>query len=362
MDLPDKMNAVFLTGHGGFEKLEYTREAPLPVPSSDEVLIKVLAAGINNTDINTRIGWYSKKVTTGTNTGSDGFDDINDNDASRAGKPLLFPRIQGTDCCGLIVAVGENVDNSRIGERVLVRSLLLSPTDYKPYQYTTLGSDLDGAFAQYTKAPAKETYNVNCDWGNAELASIPYAYSTAEGMLNRASVGSETVLITGASGGVGSAAIQLCKRRGAKVIAVAGKSKLSNVAGLGADQVVERDADLIQMIGKNCVDVVIDLVAGDQFSSLLDVLKPGGRLITGGALAGPMVGLDARTLYLKDLTFFGCTYQEEKVFEDLISYIEAGEIKPLITKTYALRDIVAAQQDFIDKKYVGKLVLVPSHD
>jgi len=225
-----------------------------------------------------------------------------------------------------------------------------------------LGSDLDGAFAQYTKAPAKETYKIDCDWGNAELASIPYAYSTAEGMLNRASVGSETVLITGASGGVGSAAIQLCKRREAKVIAVAGKSKLSNVAGLGADQVVERDADLVPMIGENCVDVVIDLVAGDQFSSLLDVLKPGGRLITGGALAGPMVGLDARTLYLKDLTFFGCTYQEGKVFEDLIAYIEVGETKPLITKTYALRDIVAAQQDFIDKKYVGKLVLVPSHD
>ncbi len=360
MSLPDKMNAVLLTGYGDSEKLEYTSEAPLPIPSSDEVLIKVLAAGMNTIDINIRTGLHAKKVEA--DTSGNGFENIAEDDGQLLSTAISFPRIQGSDCCGLIVSVGENIDKARIGERVLVRSMLPNSTNCEPYQCTTLGLKRDGAFAQYTTVPAKDTYAVNCDWGNAELASTPCSYSSAESMLHRASVGDETVLINGAARGVGCATIQLCKRRGAYVIAIANKNKLSSVAGIGADQVIEHQADLISMLGENSVDVVIDVSPDDQFSSLLTVLKHGGRYVSTSTVTSSADEIGVPTLHLKDLRFFGGTNQEAIAFENLISYIEADEIKPLVAKTYALRDIGAAQQDFIDKKYVGKLVLVPSHD
>ncbi|NNF77070.1 MAG: zinc-binding dehydrogenase [Rhizobiales bacterium] len=354
------MSAVLLVRHGGMEAMEYRDDVPVPVPGSDEVLIKVAAAGVNNTDINTRIGWYSKKVSDATNKGgATGFDEVVDNDATWSGVPMVFPRIQGADCCGKIVAVGEEVDAGRIGERVIVRSIMRAYVDYRPYECWTFGSECDGGFAQYAKAPAAETHNVECDWTDAELASIPCAYSTAENMLHRVGLGAERVLITGASGGVGSAAVQLAKRRGAYVIGIASASKAGEVRAAGADEVVERGADLVAAVGRNNVDVVVDLVAGDGWPALPEVLKTGGRYATAGAIAGPMVELDVRTLYLKDLTFYGCTFQEDVVFENLVSYIERGEIRPLVSQTYPLSEISLAQEAFLSKKFAGKLVLIP---
>jgi NADPH:quinone reductase-like Zn-dependent oxidoreductase len=358
--IPERMAAVYLTGHGGLEKLEYRDAIKVPVPGADEVLIKVGAAGVNNTDINTRIGWYSKKVDSDTNSGGAyGFAEVDNEDASWSGVPLQFPRIQGADCCGVIVAVGSEVDAARIGERVIVRNMLRSYVDYRPFECWTFGSECDGAFAQYAKAPARETHRVDCDWSDAELASIPCAYSTAEGMLHRALVGAERVLVTGASGGVGSAAVQLAKRRGAHVTALASSAKLDEVKALGADVVIDRGADLVASIGANSIDVVVDLVAGAGWPQLLEVLKRGGRYATAGAIAGPMVELDVRTLYLKDLTLIGCTFQDDVVFENLVGYIERDEIRPLVAKTFALADIKIAQQVFLDKQFTGKLVLIP---
>lgn len=357
------MHAVVLTGHGGLEKLEYRKDVPTPQPKPGELLIRTAAAGVNNTDINTRIGWYSKAVNEATNTGgSDGFETVNKDDASWSGTPMSFPRIQGADVCGYVVAVGEGVSRERIGQRVLVRNMLRTYVDYRPYECWTIGSECDGGFAQFTVAPALETHPVDCDWTDAELASIPCAYSTAENMLHRARVGAERVLISGASGGVGSAAVQLAKRRGATVIALSSIAKKAEVLALGADRVLDRKADLIAELGTGSIDVVIDLVAGDQWPSFLEVLRRGGRYATAGAIAGPISQIDVRTLYLKDLILMGCTFQEDDVFANLISYIEAGEIRPVVAKTYPLRDIAQAQDDFLAKKHTGKLVLVPPGD
>jgi NADPH:quinone reductase-like Zn-dependent oxidoreductase len=358
--IPATLAAVLLTGHGGIEMLEYRTDVPVPVPGSGEVLIRVGAAGINNTDINTRTGWYSKAVTGATGTGgAGGFARVDDADASWSGLPLAFPRIQGADCCGRIVAVGADVDPARIGQRVIVRTMQRHSVRDEPFATTTLGSEFDGAFAQYMKTPSPEAYRVACDWSDVELASIPCAWSTAENMLHRAGAGAEAILVTGASGGVGSAAVQLAKRRGARVIAVSGAAKAAEVRALGADRVIDRDADPVAELGANSVDLVVDLVAGPAWPRLLDVLRVGGRYVTSGAIAGPLVELDVRTLYLKDLTFFGCTYQEDAVFENLIGYIERGEIRPIVARTYPLGDIADAQRDFLDKRYTGKLVLVP---
>ena len=358
--IPAHMAAVLLEGHGGIETLHYREDVAVPVAAPDEVLIKVAAAGVNNTDINTRIGWYSKKVSEATSSGgAEGFAEVDDNDASWSGLPMSFPRIQGADCCGVIVAVGARVDPARVGERVIVRNMLRSYVDYRPFECWTLGSECDGAFAQFTKAPARETFSVACDWSDAELASIPCAYSTAENMLHRAAVGADRVLITGASGGVGSAAVQLARRRGAEVIAVASLAKVDDVQALGAQQVIDRNADLVETLGRDSVDVVIDLVAGKVWPSLLDVLRRGGRYATAGAIAGPLVELDVRSLYLKDLTLIGCTFQEDVVFENLVGYIERGEIRPVVAKTYPLKEIARAQEAFLAKKFTGKLVLIP---
>lgn len=355
--IPTKMSAVLTTGHGGFEVLKFSDDVEVPNPCSDQVLIKVLGAGINNTDINTRTAWYSKSVSGGT-TSEDSQGD--NDDGSWSGEPLEFPIIQGADCYGEIVAVGADIDSSRIGERVLVRTMQQYAVDYMPYECWTMGSECDGAFAEYMLAFSDESFKIESNWSNAELASIPCAYSTAENLLERSGVKEdEVVLITGASGGVGSAAIQLANRRGARVVAVASKAKADMVIEIGADKVIHREDKLIDSIEDQSIDVVIDLVAGEDWGDLLDVLKKGGRYATAGAIAGPIVELDIRTLYLKDLVLIGCTFQDRQVFQNLIGYIERNEIKPLVSKTYPLKNIVNAQKDFVSKKYVGKLVLLP---
>ena len=357
METPSTMQAVFLTGHGGFENLVFTEDAPVPTPKPDEVLIRVGAAGVNNTDINTRIGWYSKSVSDATTAegSEEGFDQAKAEDSGWNGS-LEFPRIQGADACGNIIGVGKNVCSSRIGERVIVEPCL--HTEMAGFSY--FGSECDGGFAQFTTAPSEFTHRVECEWSDAELASIPCSYSTAENLLTRAMLKEgETILITGASGGVGSAAVQLAKRRGAQVIAIASHAKTSDVKDLGAKTVIDRETDLVQELGENSIDVVVDLVAGPQWQSFLSVLKPRGRYAVAGAIAGPIVELDVRTLYLKDLSFFGCTRLEPQVFNNLVCYIENNEIKPVLANTYPLREIVQAQKDFLEKSHTGKLVLIP---
>ncbi|WP_293943885.1 alcohol dehydrogenase family protein [Sphingomonas sp.] len=357
MTLPTVMRAVLLTGNGGFEKLEYRDDVPVPLAGAGEVLIKIAAAGVNNTDINTRIGWYSKAVAEATEVGGASGIAGAENDGW-SGVAFHFPRIQGADACGRIVAVGEGVAASRIGSRVLVEPVFraegaaLASAIY-------FGSEIDGAFAEYAVAPSRHAHAVDCAWSDAELASIPCAYSAAENMLTRAGLAAgETVLVTGASGGVGSSAVQLAKRRGARVIGVAGADKAAAVRAIGADRTIDRGADLLNELGRESVEVVIDVVGGSQFDELLQLLKRGGRYAVAGAIAGPIVSLDLRTLYLKDLRLLGCTVIEPTVFPNLVSYIERGEIRPLVAATYPLNEIVAAQQAFLEKAHIGKIVLL----
>ncbi len=355
------MKAVVTTGNGGYEKLDY-RDVPIPKLGSNEVLLQVLAAGVNNTEINTRLGWYSSKVTTGTEALATGGKEKQEAKALGDGgwnEATPFPFIQGTDCCGRVVAVAPGVSESLMDSRVLVRSCMRS-SGWDSLENIWMASDFDGAFAQFVKVPATEVFPVDCDWSDAELGTIPCAYGTAENMVHRAKVlKGEHVLIAGGSGGVGSAAVQLAKRRGAVVTAIAGKAKLEKVQAIGADQVIARDGDVVDFLGEKSVDVVVDNVAGACFGGMLKVLKRGGRFVSSGAIAGPLVELDMRDLYLKDLTLIGCTAWDEPVFPNLVSYIEKDEIKPLLAKTFPLKKIVAAQQEFTKKKHVGKYVMIP---
>lgn len=164
---------------------------------------------------------------------------------------------------------------------------------------------------------------------------------------------------SGASGGVGSAAVQLAKRRGATVLAIAGAAKAAAVGSLGASQVYPRGTDLVAALGRETVDAVIDVVGGDEFPALLEVLRRGGRYAVAGAIAGPTVRLDLRTLYLKDLRFYGCTVLEAGVFSDLVRHIESDHIRPMVASVHPLSAIVEAQQEFLEKRHTGKIVLIP---
>lgn len=347
------MKAVVTLGNGDVDMLSY-RDVPIPTPGPGQVLLKVAAAGVNNTEINTRLGWYSSSVTGAT-------EDTSDVQASDGGwnEETPFPFIQGTDCCGHVAEVGPGVSETRIGERVLVRACMRLD-GYDTMDNIWMASDFDGAFAQYVVVPASEAMVVTCDWSDAELATIPCAYATSENMVHRAGVKrGDTVLITGASGGVGSATVQLVKRRGARVIAIAGASKMAQVRDLGADVVLERGTDLVSELGKDSVDVVIDNVAGDGFPPMLELLKRGGKYASSGAIGGPIVEMDMRNLYLKDITLIGCTAWDEPVFANLIGYIERGEIRPLLARTFPMHEIAAAQTEFMKKSHVGNFVLIP---
>ncbi len=353
----ETMTAVVTTGNGGFDRLEI-QQVPIPRPAPGEARIRVLAAGINNTEINTRLGWYSDDVTASTDdTSSDA--DAADDDVHREdggwSAPTPWPLIQGTDCCGVVDAVATDVDPSIVGRRVIVRCSIRH-LGYDTYDHVWMASDFDGAFAEYVTVAASEVFPVDCDWTDAELGSIPCAYGTSENMLHRAGVdGADHVLVTGASGGVGSATVQLAKRRGARVTAVASASKAAAVRALGADDVIARG----EPIPTDTFTVAVDNVAGPAFAAVLGSLRRGGRYVSSGAIGGPIVELDMRTMYLRDLRLIGSTAWDEPVFPNLVGYIERGEIRPVVAKTFPLVDIVAAQQEFLEKAHVGKFVLIP---
>jgi NADPH:quinone reductase-like Zn-dependent oxidoreductase len=151
--------------------------------------------------------------------------------------------------------------------------------------------------------------------------------------------------------------VQLARRRGARVIAVASASKAEEIVALGAERVLPRDA--ASGVAAESLDLIVDVVGGAVFPRWLEALRRGGRYAVAGAIGGPLVELDLRTLYLKDLRLIGCTILEPDVFPHLVGYIARGEIRPLVAKVYPLSEIVAAQQEFLLKRHIGKIVLTP---
>jgi NADPH:quinone reductase-like Zn-dependent oxidoreductase len=321
------MRAVVLTGHGGLDKLVFERDWPEPVPVEGEVLVEVSACAVNNTDINGRIGWYAK----------------DDSDGGGWRSAIEFPRIQGADVCGY-----------RDGRRVLVDPYLRdwsAPLDLDRIRF--VGSEHDGGFAELVAVPARNVYAVDSDLSDAELASFITSSLTALLMVERAGVtAGDTVLVTGASGGVGTALVQLVRSRGATPLGVCGPDKADGVRALGAERVFGRD-DTPDVE----VDVVADVVAGPRWPELFATLRRAGRYVASGAIAGPIVPLDLRTLYLRDLTMFGATVPPPGLFAELVRMIERGDLKPVVARVFPLEELRAAQEAFLEKGYVGKFVI-----
>lgn len=358
---PTTMRAALLLGNGGPEMLEVRDDVPVPVAGAGEVLVRVAACGVNNTDINTRVGWYSRSVTGA--TAGDGFVESRTDDATWGKGGLDFPRIQGADVAGTVVAVGAGVDNALTGHRVMVDPWIRDPDDPANRELAGyLGSEHDGGFAEYTKVPAANVHPIDVDLSDEELATFACSWSTAEHMLHRVDLrADQTIAVPGASGGVGSALVQLARRRGAHVIAIAGRAKLEQVADLGAGTVIARETealvDAVVAAAGGPLDVVADVVGGADFLRWLEALRPGGRYVTSGAIAGPVVELDLRTLYLNDLELHGATVFEPRIFADLVGYVERGEVRPVLAGTYPLERIHDAQAAFGKKTHIGNLVI-----
>jgi len=363
--LPEKMKAMLLMGHGGLDQLVYA-DADTPRPKEGEVVIKVGACGLNNTDINTRTAWYSKANNEALGDGAEsGFDSIDDADGTWGAGAIRFPLIQGADAVGVIVAVGAGVDPARVGERVMVDPWLLSHGDWlNPENSGYFGSELDGGFAEYTKVRSSNAIRVQSDLSDAELATFACAYTTAENLVQRTLPRpGETVVITGASGGVGSAAIQLCRLRGCRVIAVASESKASLLLELGASRVIDRNTEdlegAIREAAAGPVDIALDVVGGKSFMPLINALRQGGRYSTSGCIGGQFAQFDLRQLVYKDLQLTGATICPAGTMQRVVSMIETGALKPLLAATYPLADMAQAQEAFIAKQHFGNIVVTP---
>lgn len=362
--VPKTMNAMVLTGHGGLDVYDWREDWPTPTLEREDVLIRVGACGLNNTDVNTRSGWYSKTVTEATTGGS--YGKVGAEDPSWGGRPIVFPRIQGADAVGTVVAVGEDKASHLMGKRVMISGWQRdwnTPENKSTVGY--FGSEQDGGFAEYTKVDARGLAVINSSLSDAELATFSCSTVTAEGMLTRANVGArDTVLIPGASGGVGTALIQLARRRGARVIAIASEAKHEAMAAMGPEHGPQRllGRDL-QSLGSALkgekITVVADVVGGPIWPELINCLERGGRYACSGAIAGPIVSFDLRTFYLKDLTLLGSTVTSHETFLNVVRYIENGEIMPTLAASYPLKDLKAAQQAFIDKTHIGNIVVIP---
>jgi NADPH:quinone reductase-like Zn-dependent oxidoreductase len=360
------MRATVLTGHGGVDKLVYREDVPTPAAAQGEVLIQVGACGVNNTDINTRTAWYDAAVESGVTKelGLRGRDD--GAAASWNRSTVAFPRIQGAAVVGRVAAVGAGVDEARVGARVIVDpSVRDQSLPHRAQLVEYLGSERDGGYAEYVAVPAVNAHVIDSPHSDAELATFPCSYDTAEEMLVRTGLTeTETVVVTGAAGGVGTALIQLSLLRGACVVAIAGAAKEDRVRALGAHHFVPRESeDLVaqvsRLVGERGVDVVADVVGGGMFGSLLEMLRRGGRYATSGAIAGPMTTIDLRQLIYKDLEMYGITNPTAETFARVVELIRARHLKPLLDRTFPLAELRAAQAVFLERAHVGKLVVVP---
>lgn len=344
--MPTSMRAQVTTHHGGLDALDL-RDVVVPTPDSHEVVVQVTAAGCNNTDLWTREGSYGTDVLGGWLG------------------PVDFPRIQGADVVGRVTSVGELVDPSLIGTRVLVDPALYATSDPESLVVDVLGSERDGGFAEFVVVAADCVHDMtDSPLADQQLAALPIAYGTALGMLERGGVGrGQTVLVTGASGGVGLPAVQLASTRGARVVAVCSGSKSAAVLEAGASTTVDRQQGSVyehaMAAAPEGYDAVIDVVAGPLVGPGLGLMRPGGRWVVAGALDGWAVDLDVRRLYLANISLVGSTMHTRRVFGLLGDLARRGDVHPVVAATFPLADLAEAQQALARREHVGKLIIVP---
>jgi NADPH:quinone reductase-like Zn-dependent oxidoreductase len=348
------MTAAVLTRHGDLDALEVRRDWPVPTPGPDEVLVWVTAAAVNNTDVWTRQGAY-------------GLPGKPDALAGWRG-PLSFPRVQGGDIAGEIVAAGSDVSERVVGRRVVVDPALYLDERPTAPPVGLLGSEADGGFAEYVTVSASQAHDVtDSPLSDEQLACLPIAYGTAMGMLMRANLqAGESVLVTGASGGVGLAFVHLAVARGAIVLALTSRSKADELHEAGVSKVVVRDRGTVaeqvaevEEVAARGLDAVADVAGGPWIEQLMPLLHDDGRWVIAGAVAGPVVEFDLRRLYLHNISLIGSSMHTREHFASLVDDARRGTVRPVVAGRHALEDIHEAQRQFLQGRHVGKIVITP---
>ncbi|WTX67397.1 zinc-binding dehydrogenase [Streptomyces halstedii] len=343
------MRAVRITEHGGPEVLELT-EVAVPDPQAGEVLVQVGAVALNNTDLWTREGAYGRPGDPKATSGWRG--------------PIGFPRIQGADVAGRVVAVGAGVEEGLVGRRVVVDPAIYDTEGPDANPVGLMGSERDGGYAEYVTAPAERVHDVSeSPLTDDQLATLPTAYGTALGMIERGRLRKgETALVSGASGGVGVALVQIARARGAKVIAISSGPKIDAVREAGAHTVVDRAGDIagqIRAAAPEGIDVALDVVAGELVAEGLPLLREGGRWVVAGALGGYDVAFDVRRLYLHNAQVVGSAMHTPTHFGLLMDLARRAEVQPVVAAVFPLEQAARAQEELSRRGHVGKIVMRP---
>ena len=342
------MKAVYFESFGGPEVLRHG-ERPEPGAGPGEALIRVRACGINHLDL-----WV------------------------RGGLPGLdpeMPHILGNDIVGEVVAVGAGVKHLTAGERTLVNPTLSCGTctacaagdDHLCRSYDVIGRRRNGGYAELVSVPAPNClpYPANLSW--EEAAAIPLVFLTAWHMLvTRARVrAGEDVLVIGAGSGVGSAAIQIARLHGARVIATAGSTaKLARALELGAQETIDHSREDIakrarELTGKKGVEVVVEHVGGRVFEAGVAALARNGRLVTCGSTSAGKASLDLNLLFGRHLSLLGSWMGRRSDLNDALLHVASGALKPVLDSVVPLAEARAAHERIESRAHFGKLVLVP---
>ncbi|MCA0983150.1 zinc-binding dehydrogenase [Halobacillus yeomjeoni] len=344
------MKAVHVTGYGDVDKLEVV-EKSIPEPKSNEVLIKVKACGINNTEIWMREGAYG----TGSKSGW-------------RPEGVQFPRVPGSDITGEVVKLGEEVEEGMLGKDIVVFPFTSSGPEGQEHiaeDMSFIGSEYDGGYAEYVVWPADLCFDMPLS-DYTESAAFSVSGMTAWHMVEQIQAKpGETVMVTGANGGVGSLNVQIASKVfGADVIAIVGDLALEGkMKELGATHVLSYKSDNLseEILEANGgpIDSVLDVVGDALFSTSLQVLKKGGKFCTSGSAGGQKTELDFRTLYLKHITLYGSVLGTRDEFKRMLEAISEGKIQPVIERTYPLEQAREAQTYFKQAGKMGKIILLP---
>jgi NADPH:quinone reductase-like Zn-dependent oxidoreductase len=341
------MRAAIFDEHGGPEVVRVRDDIPIPEPGPGEVRLRVGASGMNHLDL-----WV------------------------RRGLPIetTMPHIGGSDIAGTVEALGRGVDGWSVGQRVVVNpSLWCGECEWcqggeEPLcvEYRILGEHTQGGFAEFAVVPARNLYGIPDHFDFERAAAAPLVFLTAwRGLVTRAGLrAGESVLITGASGGVATAAIQIAKRLGATVHAVTSTPWVERVYGLGADVVYDRTEsdygrELWHATGKRGVDVVFDSVGEATFRQNLRSLARLGRLVVYGATTGPKGELDLRLMFWKQLQILGTTMSNQAEFRRVMDRVCRGELEPLVDVAWPLERAREAHERLERGEAFGNIVLVP---
>jgi alcohol dehydrogenase len=328
------MRAYYLKAHGGLDQYAFSNTWPEPTPESDQALVEIRACGLNYLDIFVRRGM--------------------------PGLPVHMPRIPGSDVSGVVLDVGRQLSRSWIGKRVLIDPRLVK-------ERGALGEHANGGTCERICVEEPMLIPLPDEVSFEEAAALPIAYGTAHRMMiTRGQVrAGELVLILGASGGVGTACVQIAKAAGATVIACASSAeKLEKLKALGSDHPIDYTREDFskrawEISQKRGVDVIINYTGGDTWVPSIRTLRLNGRLLTCGATAGYDPKTDLRYIWVREANIMGSNGWERQDLLELLEKVARKQIVPVIHKTYRLEDTTAAMRDMEDRQIFGKVIIKP---